>query len=177
MRFGEFEFDSVRRRLTRKLEPVRLAGQALELLCLLAQRPGEVVTRDEIKQALWPGSNQDLEHSLNVLVNRLRRTLGDSGANPEFIETVPRRGFRLLVPVVNQNSGADPSLLADPNGDVEQRRPRLPVAHAVLRRAVPYILVALMAALAAILFVRTRYDRFVPPEQPRISAHPVTNGR
>jgi len=177
MRFGEFEFDTVRRRLTRKCEPVRLAGQALELLSLLAQRPGELVTRDEIKQALWPGSTQDLEHSLDVLVNRLRRSLGDSGTHPEFIETVPRRGFRLLVQAVNHTPGADPSLLADQNGDVEQRRPTLPIAHAVLRRSVPYILIALIAVFAAILFVRTRYDRFVPPKQTRVPAHPVAHGR
>jgi len=177
IRFGEFEFDMDRRRLTRKHEPVRLAGQALELLTLLAQRPGEVVTRDEIKQVLWPSSNQDLEHSLDVLVNRLRRTLGDDGANRKFIETMPRKGFRLLAPVANQSSGADGNSMAHQHRYPEQRRPTLRLVRTVLRSAVPYVLVALMAVIAAILFARTRYDRFVPPQRPRVSVHPVTNGR
>src|SRR5215467_162316 len=104
IRFSEFEFDKARRRLARKGHPVRLTGQALDLLDLLANRPGELVTREEIMRSLWPGSSHDLEHSLDVLVNRLRRILGDSGNNPEYIETVPRRGFRFLLPVVvNQN--------------------------------------------------------------------------
>src|SRR5262249_36242239 len=108
IRFGEFEFDKARRRLTRNGHPVHLIGQALDLLELLLNRRGELLSREEIRSALWPGSRHDLEHSLDVLLNRLRRILGDRGNYPEYIETVPRRGFRFLCPVVvDQNSYGD----------------------------------------------------------------------
>src|SRR5262245_16352108 len=173
MRFGEFEFDKAGRRLTRKGHPVRLTGQALDLLDLLANRPGELVTREEIRSSLWPGAKHDLEHSLDVLVNRLRRILGDSGANPEYIETVPRRGFRFLPPVVvDQNSCSDPGVA------VNQRLPRgLRLAHAAFRRTAPYVVVALVAALAALIFARTRYQKFVPLQQPAVSASPIPDSR
>jgi len=169
IRFGEFEFDRDRRRLTRKGHPVRLTGQAFDLLDLLARRPGELVTREEIRGSLWPGSSHDLEHSLDVLVNRLRRILGDSGNNPEYIETVPRRGFRFLPPVVDQNARSVA---------VNQRLPRsLRLAHAAVRRTAPYVVFALVAALAAIIFARTRYQKFVPRQQPAVSASPIPNNR
>jgi len=178
IRFGDFEFGKARRRLTRKGHPVRLTGQALDLLDLLAGRPGEVVTREEIRSALWPGSSHDLEHSLDVLVNRLRRILGDSGNNPEIIETVPRRGFRFLPPVVvEKNPYSDPGVPVNHplRADLPPRTLRL--AHAALRRAAPYVIVALVAALAAIIFARTRYQKFVPVQQPAASASPIPNSR
>jgi len=91
IKFGEFELDERSRRIRRGDEPVGLTGQALDLLCLLVKRPGELISREEIQRHLWPESNTDLQHSLDVLLNRLRATLGDSGKSPRFIETVPRR--------------------------------------------------------------------------------------
>ena len=67
---------------------------------LLLERPGDLVTRDELRQRLWPnGTFVDFEHGLNAVINRLRETLGDSADSPRFIQTVPRRGYRFIAPV------------------------------------------------------------------------------
>ena len=94
--FGEFELDDRLRKLSRGGQTVRLTGQALDLLCLLIERPGELITREEIQRRLWPDSNVEFEHSLDVLLSRLRAVLGDSGKSPRYIETVPKKGYRFL---------------------------------------------------------------------------------
>lgn len=74
-----------------------LNGQPLEILRVLLEQPGEVVTRDELVRQLWPdGTFVDFEHSLNAAIKRLRAALGDSAENPRFVETVPRRGYRWI---------------------------------------------------------------------------------
>ena len=97
--FGDVEFDDRRRSLRSRGQPVRLSGQAVDLLCLLPERPGELITRQEIEHRLWPDTTVDFDHSLDVLVNRLRTVLGDKGPSLRFIETVPRRGYRFIEPV------------------------------------------------------------------------------
>jgi hypothetical protein len=67
---------------------------------LLVERPGDLVTRDELRQRLWPtGTFGDFDHGLNAVINRLRDTLGDSADSPRFIETLPRRGYRFIAPI------------------------------------------------------------------------------
>lgn len=78
--FGDFEFDDRRRRLTAAGRPVRLSGQAVDVLCLLLERPGELIPREEIERRLWPDRNVDFGHGLDVVVSRLRTVLGDKGA-------------------------------------------------------------------------------------------------
>jgi hypothetical protein len=78
---------------------VRLPGQAVDLLCLLLERPGELTTREEIERRLWPDRNVDFAHSLDVIVSRLRTALGDKGSSPRYIQTVPRKGYRFIEPV------------------------------------------------------------------------------
>src|SRR5262245_4309706 len=97
--FGDFEFDDRRRSLKAGGQPVRLNGQAVDLLSLLLERPGELIGREEIERRLWPDSNVDFQHSLDVVVSRLRSVLGDRGASPRYIETVPRKGYRFVEPV------------------------------------------------------------------------------
>ena len=98
IRFGRFEFSRRDRRLTRDGEPVKLTGQPLELLMLLTEDPGTLVTRDQIRARLWPATTVGFDHGLHVVVNRLRATLGESAKAPVFIEAVPRIGYRLNVP-------------------------------------------------------------------------------
>ncbi len=99
-RFGSFEFDSRARQLRKHGHTIRLHGQPLEILGLLLERPAEVVLREELRAKLWPEDTfVDFEHSLNAAVNKLREALGDDANNPRFIETVPRRGYRLIAPV------------------------------------------------------------------------------
>ncbi len=84
-RFGDFEFDDRRRSLKAGGRPVRLSGQALDFLCLLVERPGELVTREEIERKLWPDRNVDFNHSLDVVVSRLRTVLGDKARAPDTL--------------------------------------------------------------------------------------------
>src|SRR6266478_1547772 len=94
--FGEFELDKNNRRLKRGSAHISINGQAFEFLCILAERPGELVTREELKQQIWPDSNVDFEHSLDVLVSRLRKILGDDSKYPRYIETVTKQGYRFI---------------------------------------------------------------------------------
>src|SRR5688500_19563700 len=99
-RFGPFEFDAVSGELWRDGRRVGLQRQPSRLLELLLARPGDVVTRDEIRLALWgEDTHVDFERSLNFCVARLRSALRDNAAEPRFIETLPTRGYRFIAPV------------------------------------------------------------------------------
>ena len=100
VRFGTFEFDDRSRELRRGGRRHRLQEQPYEVLRLLLERPGDVVTRDELRQRLWPdGTTVDFEHGLNAAVKRLRAALGDAADAPRFVETLPRRGYRFVARV------------------------------------------------------------------------------
>jgi DNA-binding winged helix-turn-helix (wHTH) protein len=150
--FGDFEFDDRRRCLMSEGKRLRLSGQAVDLLCLLLERPSEVVTREEIERRLWPDRNVDFRHSLDVVVSRLRTVLGDKGANPRYIETVPRKGYRFIEPVTLKRDARPPH---------ERRRWSRPLLR--------YAVVAILAAILAIVFVRSRYDTFVPSDRSQAS--------
>jgi DNA-binding winged helix-turn-helix (wHTH) protein len=99
-RFGTFEADGGTGELRRRGIRVRLNAQPFQLLVMLLERPGELVTREEIASALWPdGTFVDFEHGVNSAMNRIREALGDSAANPRFVETLARRGYRFIAPV------------------------------------------------------------------------------
>jgi DNA-binding winged helix-turn-helix (wHTH) protein len=99
-RFGIFEVDPTTGELRRKGVRVKLHSQPFQVLSMLLERPGEMVTREEINRELWPeGTFVDYEHGVNSAVNRLREALGDKASNPKFVETLARRGYRFLAPV------------------------------------------------------------------------------
>jgi DNA-binding winged helix-turn-helix (wHTH) protein len=101
-RFGVFELDLAAGELRKSGAKLRLQEQPFQVLALLLERPGDVITRDEIRQKLWPADTfVDFDHSLNTAVNKLRETLGDSASNPRYIETLARRGYRFIAPVQN----------------------------------------------------------------------------
>jgi len=100
-RFGLFELDTQTGDLYRdgQAHP-RVQGQPLELLLLLLEKPGELVTREELRKKLWSSDTfVDYDHGLNAAVNKLREALGDSADSPRFIQTLPRRGYRFIAPV------------------------------------------------------------------------------
>src|SRR3954471_6717017 len=100
LRFASFELDMRSRELRKGADRVRLQEQPFEILRLMLERPGDVVTRDELRQRLWPeGTFVDFEHSLNAAVKRLRAALGDDADRPQFVETLPRRGYRFIAPL------------------------------------------------------------------------------
>ena len=99
-RFGAFEIDLRAGELRRNGMKVKLQEQPFQVLAVLLERPGEVVTREEVRSRLWTADTfVDFDHSLNAAIRRLRDALGDSAENPTFVETVARRGYRFLAPV------------------------------------------------------------------------------
>jgi DNA-binding winged helix-turn-helix (wHTH) protein len=99
-RFGPFELNVRARELRRGGHKVSLQDQPLQVLTALLERPGALVTREELRRRLWPADTfVDFEHGLNAAVKRLRDGLGDSAEQPVFVETVPRRGYRFVAPV------------------------------------------------------------------------------
>jgi DNA-binding winged helix-turn-helix (wHTH) protein len=99
-RFGVFEADASTGELRRQGIRVRLNAQPFQVLLMLLERPGEVLTREEISSALWPdGTFVDYEHGVNSAVNRIREALGDAANSPRFLETLARRGYRFIAPV------------------------------------------------------------------------------
>src|SRR5215813_6216139 len=105
VRFGAFQLDLQSGELRRNGIKVRLPDQSIQVLAILLDRSGEVVTRGELQQRLWPnGTIVEFEHSINSVINRLRQALEDSPNKPRFIETLPRRGYRFLVPVEKPSS-------------------------------------------------------------------------
>jgi cholera toxin transcriptional activator len=107
-RFGVFELDLAAGELRKSGAKLRLQEQPFQVLAMLLERAGDVVTREELRQKLWPADTfVDFDHSLNTAVNKLRETLGDSASSPRSIETLARRGYRFIAPVQNsEGTGA-----------------------------------------------------------------------
>jgi Tol biopolymer transport system component/DNA-binding winged helix-turn-helix (wHTH) protein len=112
VRFEIFELDLKAEELRKNRRKLKLRGQPFQVLATLLERPGEVVTREELQQKLWPdGTFVDFDHSLNTAINKIREVLGDSAENPRFVETIPRRGYRFIAPL--EGSRVDADLRAD----------------------------------------------------------------
>ena len=102
VRFGLFELDLRAAQLTRNGTNIRLPQQPLLLLSVLVESPGEIVTREQLRQRLWPSDVFiDFDHGLNKSMQKLRDALGDSADSPRYIETIPRVGYRFIAPVSN----------------------------------------------------------------------------
>jgi len=115
LRFGVFEVDVRSGELRKQGVRLRLQGRPFELLAALLDRPGELVTREELRRRLWPAETfVDFDHGLNNAVNRIREALGDRAGSPRFIETLPRRGYRFIAPVEDLPSAPAPSSDARP---------------------------------------------------------------
>src|SRR5215469_11348243 len=100
LRFGVFELELHTGELRKHGIRVKLQDQPLRVLQVLLERPGETVTREELRRRIWPdGTFVDFDQSLNRAVNKLREALGDGAGIPRFIETLPRRGYRFIAPV------------------------------------------------------------------------------
>jgi TolB-like protein/DNA-binding winged helix-turn-helix (wHTH) protein/Tfp pilus assembly protein PilF len=97
--FGVFEVDLRERQLTKRGLRIRLQEQPFQVLAMLLERPGEVVTRDELRNRLWPNTIVEFDHGLNKAISKIREVLGDSVESPRFVETVARRGYRFLAGV------------------------------------------------------------------------------
>ena len=107
--FGPFEADLQTQELKKNGLRQRLPGQSFQILSMLLQRPGQLVSRDELRQTLWPAETfVDFEKGTNAAITRLREALGDSAENPRYVETLPRRGYRFIAIVHGEPSAAGP---------------------------------------------------------------------
>ena len=101
IRFGEFELDTRAGELRRGSARIRLQEQPFQILLMLLEKPGGVVTREEIRKRLWPNDTVvEFDHSIGTAIKKLRQALDDEAGSPRYVETLPRRGFRLMVPDV-----------------------------------------------------------------------------
>ena len=120
-RFGLFEADVASGELSRQGARVRLQDQPFRVLTILLQRAGEVVPREELQQKLWPADTYvEFDGSLNAALKRLRAALGDSADNPIFIETVPRRGYRFIAPVIADEEPSQETAVSEPPNTASQ---------------------------------------------------------
>jgi cholera toxin transcriptional activator len=125
-RFGLYEADVASGELRKNGSKLRLQEQPFQVLVALLERPGEVFTREELRQRLWPADTfVDFDHSLNTAINKLRDALGDTASNPRFIETLARRGYRFIAPV--QSDVAVVAAPADTAGPQPMREAAAPV--------------------------------------------------
>ena len=98
--FGDFQLDSRVPELKKRGRTVRIPQQPVQILSLLITAAGDVVTREELREAVWAhDTHVDFDRSINKAINRLRQVLGDRSERPRFIETVPRRGYRFVAAV------------------------------------------------------------------------------
>jgi TolB-like protein/DNA-binding winged helix-turn-helix (wHTH) protein/Tfp pilus assembly protein PilF len=115
IRFGVFELDLSAGELRKKGVRIKLQEQPFQILVMLLERPGQVVTREELHQKLWPeGTFVDFEHGLNAAIQRLREVLGDSADTPRYVETLPRRGYRFIYSVEGREQAVAVSHLRIP---------------------------------------------------------------
>jgi DNA-binding winged helix-turn-helix (wHTH) protein len=109
-RFGAFEADVATGELRRQGLRIKLNAQPFQVLVMLMERRGELITREEISRELWPdGTFVDYEHGVNSAINRIREALGDTAGNPRFVETLARRGYRFVAPVERMGPDETPS--------------------------------------------------------------------
>jgi TolB-like protein/DNA-binding winged helix-turn-helix (wHTH) protein/Tfp pilus assembly protein PilF len=176
--FGVFEFDVRAGELRKRGARVRLSGQPLQILAALVARAGDIVSRDELRQQLWPDDTfVEFDHSLNTAVKRLREALGDDASTPRFIETIPRRGYRFVAPVERVNGQERPGLRAGTESHHADRAepPAEPVPPSRARR-VRRVLVASGLAAAAIAAV-CAIVVWQRPSPPDAAAAAVERGR
>src|SRR5277367_6445224 len=99
LRFGPFQIDQQRQEVTKNGSRLKLQGKVYQVLVALLDKPGEVVTREELRQRLWPADTHvNYDANVNTTVNKLRQALGDSTEKPLYIETIPRKGYCLVIP-------------------------------------------------------------------------------
>jgi DNA-binding winged helix-turn-helix (wHTH) protein/Tol biopolymer transport system component len=143
VRFGPFELLLDTQELRKHGIPLKLSGQAIQVLTILIARPGQLVTREELQQRLWPGAPYgDPNHGLNAAVNKLRETLGDSATTPIYIETLQGRGYRFIGNIESSEAKPSPVEIEPP-----KRRGKWKVALVAL---------ALVLAGAGLLYIRRR---------------------
>lgn len=162
VRFGQFELDLRTRQLTKNGANVRLSQQPIQVLLLLLEAPGEIVTREEFRRRLWPSDVfVDFDHGLNKSIQKLRDALGDSAGSPRYIETIPRIGYRFIA---FADEAKRPPVLPPPQAALPNPTPVPPstaaippAARTAAARRTRSILLAALAALCIAFFAVALY--------------------
>jgi TolB-like protein/DNA-binding winged helix-turn-helix (wHTH) protein/Flp pilus assembly protein TadD len=174
LRFGVFEADLGNRQFFRNGVSVSLTGQPFEILALLLEHPGQLVTREQLRTRLWPsGTVVEFDHSIAAAITKLREVLGDDAQNPRFIATVPRHGYRFIAPVSSTAPTPTETLL------IRTHPPELPVSAQAMRRRGRRLYRALIAlftvvavATALIFVAKFWISKHAPASPPAASAVP-----
>jgi DNA-binding winged helix-turn-helix (wHTH) protein len=165
-RFGAFVLDVRTGELRKGSTRLRIPDQSIEVLKALLERPGELVTREELRQRLWAGDTfVDFEQGLNGIMRRLREALGDSADAPTFIETLPRRGYRFIGVLEPEDPATLPASPDPPTAESRARRVNV--------RAVTFVIIGLGAA--AVLGAFAAWSLRQPVDGPAARAIPVTS--
>ncbi len=153
LRFGAFEADLHARELRKQGMQIKLQEQPFQILAFLLEHPGEIVTREQLRQKLWPADTfVDVDNSVNAAINRLREALGDSAESPRFVETLPRRGYRFVAPVTEIKGPERDSAPENANAVIPARPEEVP-AIGNLRGSRTIAKLSLAVALVVILVV------------------------
>jgi DNA-binding winged helix-turn-helix (wHTH) protein/Tol biopolymer transport system component len=170
--FGTFELDLRSAELRQPGSTTRLQDKPFQILTLLLEHPGELVTREEVQKRLWPnGIVVDFEHSINTAVKRLRQALGDDPEDPRFIETLPRHGYRFIAPVNGGADGGAPDVAPVPSRAVarvarsDRRPPAGTVREPPLRNRWMFILAGALGVLVVAMSVTWLATRLPGPPQ------------
>ena len=122
IRFGPFQLDTQCGQLRKDGTGLKLQGQPVQILEILLERPGELVTREELRQRLWSTDTfVDFDHSLNTVIKRLRQALGDDADTPKYIETIPKRGYRFVGEIVHDSPKEQRAPLAVPGDEIVEK--------------------------------------------------------
>ncbi len=166
LRFGPYEADLHSGELRKDGLRIRLQAQPFQLLAMLLERPGELVTREEICQQLWSTDTfVDFDHSLGTAINKIREVLNDSAGKPSYVETLPRRGYRF----VGQVTSIDPEPEAPKSSELAPPEPAEPLIASAPRARLLYPAVGVCLAVAVLLAFavanfRGRRDKLAPAE-------------
>jgi DNA-binding winged helix-turn-helix (wHTH) protein len=179
VRFGLFEVDFVAQELRKSGIKIKIQDQPFQILALLLERPGQIVTREEIQKRLWAGDTfVDFDLGLNSAVKKLRQALGDESDNPRFVETLYRRGYRFLSPVQGDaaaaatNAPVSPKASAARDGQETSGHPNLQETDESVptrknaSRALGYLLLPLLLAIGLLTGYELR-----PQPSPRITGY------
>ncbi len=161
IRFGVFEVDVRTGEVHKNGVQVKLQEQPFQVLAALLERPGEMVTREELRQRLWPSDTfVDFDNSVNAAVNRLREALGDSAENPRFVQTLPRRGYRFIAPVETADHDSPGAVTSSPlPSPIRETVPTAPTA--MLPRSLQFWVasIAITATLLSLSVYRWKSGR------------------
>ena len=156
VRFGVFEVDLRSGELRKAGAKLKLSGQPFQVLAILLENPGEIVTREDLLKRLWPDTFVDGDHNLNTAINKIREVLGDSAENPRFVETLPRRGYRFIASVDGTRPAMPPAPVNTPQAPAVR-----PIRWRVLRTGVLIGAIVLIAIAGIFLYWLHRVSQSV----------------